>query len=128
LLSKTAISSRRWCKASRAREGWAHVDHHRGGRQRQGDPSLNRCRASASIIRASGDQGIGGFVRDADRRISAAASPVAENILKERIKSFGFRTGLRWPRPKRQHQTADFAVAAKPSSEAFRAAGSLAWS
>ena len=47
------------------------------------------------LIRASGDPGVSVriTVRDADQADAPAMpSPVAENILKERIKSFGFRT------------------------------------
>jgi serine/threonine-protein kinase len=64
------------------------------------------------LIRASGDPKVSVqiFVRDADRADSPPQpSPVAENILKERIKSFGFRT---WSEGggSDSSQTADFAV------------------
>jgi serine/threonine-protein kinase len=66
------------------------------------------------LIRASGDPKVSVqiFVRDADRPDSPPQpSPVAENILKERIKSFGFRT---WAEGavggSDSSQTADFAV------------------
>src|SRR5207344_2862928 len=66
------------------------------------------------FIRASGDPKISVLiaVRDADQpNAPPQPSPVAENLLKERIKAFGFRT---WAddgtRPADPKQGADFAV------------------
>ncbi len=64
------------------------------------------------LIRASGDPRIALSisVRDTDRSDSQAQrSPIAENVLKERIKSFGFRT---WSEaaPDAAGQTPDFVV------------------
>jgi serine/threonine-protein kinase len=63
-----------------------------------------------SFIRNNGDPKIAVRVstRDADRPDAAAqASAIAENLLKERIKSFGFRT---WSEEGSADKTADFSV------------------
>jgi serine/threonine-protein kinase len=65
------------------------------------------------FIRSSGDPKISVSiaVRDADQpNAPPQASPVAENLLKERIKAFGFRTWSEDGNPADPKQNADFAV------------------
>ena len=65
------------------------------------------------FIRSSGDPKISVHiaVRDADQpNAPPQASPVAENLLKERIKAFGFRTWSEDGNPADPKQNADFAV------------------
>jgi serine/threonine-protein kinase len=65
------------------------------------------------FIRSSGDPKISVHiaVRDADQpNAPPQPSPVAENLLKERIKAFGFRTWSEDGNPADPKQNADFAV------------------
>ena len=85
--------------APRERQGRPRVDDHRGGRQREGaaevaQPDVAR-RAHRVHPRRRRSEDRGARSRCATPtppNAPAQPSPVAENLLKERIKSFGFRT------------------------------------
>ena len=94
------------------KDGLAYLTTQAVVKTREVQKSLNEMSRDdrISFIRNNGDPKVAVRVttRDADRADAPAqASPIAENLLKERIKSFGFRT---WSEEGSADKTADFLV------------------
>jgi serine/threonine-protein kinase len=94
------------------KDGLAYVTTQAVVKTREVQKSLNEMSREdrISFIRNNGDPKVAVRVttRDAERPDAPAqASPIAENLLKERIKSFGFRT---WSEEGAADKTADFLV------------------